>query len=610
MPYPPDLSDALSVGKRRRFLDDARSGLRSALQPIVDFETGKVFAYEGLARGSGRLPDAAVDIFAAATAHDCVFEVDLMLAERALEVYAGLRAGGWPLLFLNLHGGLLASWQRVRDALNTLTVRHAVRPTDICIELSEANQTLPMEAIAEAVRGLRASGYQVAVDDFGTGHSGLLMLYHTEPDFLKIDRFFIQAIPEDSKKRLLVGSIVDLAHTLGIRVIAEGIETVAEMMSCRDIRCDLAQGYHIARPTTDYAALRPAYPVPPRRRHRTAAVGRLDLRPYLDVIATLTVNARMREVLEVVRESGGQPVIPVLDEAGAPRGALREADIRPILFSPFGRELVQNESLKFSLTSYVRPILTVDIETEIAPMLDLITDAAADGVLVTEKMGYIGYLSSAALLQLANEMRLREASRQNPLSGLPGNEAISAALEALAGQRGKRRVACYIDIDNFKPFNDRYGFEVGDRAILLCAAELKSIRQDHDAFVGHIGGDDFFVCATGAGIDHLIWRLDALRDRFAAAAEALYSAEDRSAKSIPGKARDGTEARFPLLSCTVVTVALDAGETAAAAAISSRLAELKAEAKRDRSGVLHASLAAAIGLPERRRDGDDAATSA
>lgn len=580
-------SGALDIAARRRFLAAADGELTVALQPIVDYATGRALAFESLARNVEALGHATpAEMFAEAERLGCLFEIDMMLAERGLEAFALIRRRGWAMLFLNLHGRLLWEGDRVRDHLSARIAHHGFAPADVCIELSEANQTLPIERMAAAVHGLRSPGFGIAVDDFGTGHSGLLMLYQSDPDFLKIDRFFIQSIPEDSKKRLLVGSIVELAHTLSIRVIAEGVETMAEMISCREIRCDLAQGYLIEEPRTDHAALSLSYPVPPRRKVASVRGSTVDLRSYVDPVQPIPADARLRDAFRIIQNAKEQVIIPVTDALGMPRGALREADVRPLLFSAFGRELVMNESLRLALADYVRPIPTVDVATPVGPLLDLISDHAADGVLVTEDMRYLGHLSSAALIQISNEMRLREASSQNPLSGLPGNEAILAAIADFAA-RDDRRLACYIDIDNFKPFNDRYGFEQGDRAILLCASELKGLRQDHGAFVGHVGGDDFFLSTAGPALEAVAWRLDDFPDRFAKAAEKLHSEADRRAGVIPGIARDGRKTDFPLLSCTVAILRLSSEDgQVPAEAISSRLANIKSRAKSRRCGIL------------------------
>ncbi|MFX7506900.1 diguanylate cyclase, partial [Acinetobacter baumannii] len=85
------------------------------------------------------------------------------------------------------------------------------------------------------------------------------------------------------------------------------------------------------------------------------------------------------------------------------------------------------------------------------------------------------------------------------------------------------RIACYLDLDNFKPFNDKYGFRAGDRALLMFSELLKMLQVGNDIFVGHVGGDDFFVGGTGQTADLLLPRLAHLQATFARDAETLYS---------------------------------------------------------------------------------------
>ncbi|MEO1020718.1 MAG: diguanylate cyclase, partial [Pseudomonadota bacterium] len=261
-------------------------------------------------------------------------------------------------------------------------------------------------------------------------------------------------------------------------------------------------------------------------------------------------------------------------------GAIYEADIKSLMYSQYGRALAQNPSLGMSVSDFLKPIPTVEIDTPIGPRLEFIAEKAGNGVLVTKSLRYVGYLSSTSLVRLANELRIIEASDQNPLSGLPGNDAILRYLDQLNHTTDEPRLACYVDIDNFKPFNDRYGFEAGDRAILMLSSMLESLHRDHGLFAGHVGGDDFFIGAIGQAVTAAERFLPDLPKRFAHIAESLYTIEDREAGYIKGKTRSGDDRRFPLLRCTLVGTVLAKGETLnETLKITSHLAELKTEAR-------------------------------
>lgn len=603
------MSDPLWVQNIRAssFVTDARQRLKVALQPIVDVNSGQSMAYESLVRGYDDMgfphPGA---VFEHAASERRLAELELMLIDKAIEAYAVLRDETWSLLFVNLDGRLLPQWQDIRTFLELKADQLEIDPSDICIELSEQHQPLGPDAFADAVEGLRQPGFLIAIDDFGTGNSGMQMLYQSSPDFIKIDRFFIKSMADDPKKRLMVRSLVDLAHTLGARVIAEGVETTEELSTCREINCDMVQGFLIARPSTDISSLLPAYkqhsrPVAREGQFNGAAVdldtGELSIASQIEDVVTLTEDNTLSDVMEYLANNPAQTVFPFIDKHGLPRGAVRERDVKKLIYSPFGRSLAQNPNIQISMKDYVKPITTLENATPLVHRLDLLADRAEDGIIVTEGLKYRGYLSSAALIKISNAQRLQHAASQNPLTHLPGNGAIQAFLGKCTRQTETRRVVAYLDLDNFKPFNDKYGFELGDRALVMLASILKSVATEDGVFVGHVGGDDFFLGAEGPACDGALDFLHRVGTRFAHVAESLYSQEDRDAGFILGRARDGSHRRFPLLTCTVAAVEVPAGtRPASTEAISTRLTVLKSTARREGKRMLTASdVAQAIG---------------
>ncbi|QFI65452.1 Sensory box/GGDEF family protein [Sinorhizobium alkalisoli] len=134
-----------------------------------------------------------------------------------------------------------------------------IAPSSLCFELSERFDNGKVPDFSAFVRQLRLAGFKLAIDDFGAGFNGLRMLCDQPVDYVKIDRHFITGIDRDSRKRHLVRHAVNMAHVLGTRVIAEGVETEVEFLVCRDLGCDLVQGYFVARPTTHLNELRPVY---------------------------------------------------------------------------------------------------------------------------------------------------------------------------------------------------------------------------------------------------------------------------------------------------------------------------------------------------------------
>jgi EAL domain-containing protein (putative c-di-GMP-specific phosphodiesterase class I) len=136
------------------------------------------------------------------------------------------------------------------------------------IEITESAAMDSHERNEAIIDELRRRGVQVAIDDFGTGHSSLARLNQLAVTTLKIDRSFVQGVPEDGSAAVLVGGIVDLARSLGLRPLAEGVETAAQREFLIQRGCELGQGYFFSKPVP--AAEVPAY-APPGTRSTAAA---------------------------------------------------------------------------------------------------------------------------------------------------------------------------------------------------------------------------------------------------------------------------------------------------------------------------------------------------
>ena len=210
-----------------------------------------------------------------------------------------------------------------------------------------------------------------------------------------------------------------------------------------------------------------------------------------------------------------------------------------------------------------------------------------DCVILTENMRYAGVVSPAAMVRLFNEKQLKNAREQNPLTGLPGNIAIHDYVLARTRDTARLRYFCYGDFDHFKPFNDVYGFERGDKAITLFAALMRRDFLAGEVFLGHIGGDDFFIGTVDMPRAHVEAALMRLTADFALDARPLYSPEDLARGGIEAEDRMGNPSLFPLLRCSVAVLEVPCGQVLSdLGQVSRRIAELKREAKRNPRGLV------------------------
>ena len=127
-------------------------------------------------------------------------------------------------------------------------------PRSLILEITESAVMDDARANAETLRELKALGVRIAIDDFGTGYSSLAYLKRFPVDFLKIDRSFVDGLGEDPDDEGIVSSVVNLAHTLNLRAVAEGVETEQQRALLRHMECELAQGFYFSKPSTAEAA--------------------------------------------------------------------------------------------------------------------------------------------------------------------------------------------------------------------------------------------------------------------------------------------------------------------------------------------------------------------
>ena len=546
------------------FLARAHHALGMALQPIIEMETGLVYGFEALMRGVDKLGfDSIHAVLDAANCAGALADLDMILREKAIAKFTSMPDIDDKVLFYNLDGRVLVDTVRLQDFTQSMFDKYGMQPTAFCLEFSETYDYASAIHVAEAIKEFRRSGVRFAIDDFGQGFSELKVLYKYQPDLIKIDRFFARGIESDSRKRLFLGTVVDLAHVLGVRVVIEGIERPEEFRICRHIGCDRAQGYFISPPTQETGSLTMSYPHTRLSRSDGVRGCRgLDtlVRERIEPLPTLCEDGTVRDVFEAFRYSGDQSCFPVVDRNGEPRGLIHQNDLKEFTYSQHGRELLHNKHYHRSLHSFLRKCPIVETREAASTILDTFSHhEKADGIIVTERSRYVGFLSPLALLEIINDERLEKAREQNPLSKLPGNETIRAYVEDMARDAEADRFFCYFDFDNFKPFNDTYGFREGDRAIMLFADLMRRQLSESSYRVGHIGGDDFFVGRRGGAPEDTIASMRKLQGAFRLGVESLYAPEHRKTGCIAAHDRFGRPQSFELMTCSVAVVQVTAG---------------------------------------------------
>ncbi|PUA98659.1 diguanylate cyclase/phosphodiesterase [Acidovorax sp. 107] len=224
--------------------------LRLYLQPKVPLHGQPGLAAEALVRWQhpqrGLVPPMQFIPFAEQTGF--VRHLTLWMFEEVARLLADPRARGLPLrVSVNLSTRDLLD-PELSHRLADILARHGVLASAFCLEITESAIMDDPQRAEAMLNRLSEQGFKLSIDDFGTGYSSLAYLKRLPVDELKIDKSFVMGMESGEDDAMIVRSTIDLAHNLGLTVVAEGVETAAILERLRVLACDEAQGYHIARP--------------------------------------------------------------------------------------------------------------------------------------------------------------------------------------------------------------------------------------------------------------------------------------------------------------------------------------------------------------------------
>lgn len=558
------LKEAMQVAKQEVTVSQAASKemlkeiiggkrIRSVYQPIVSLTTGEVFGYEALSRGpQGHPLESPGELFSLAEQAGLLYALETACREKAIATFRPPRPESR--LFLNINPQVINDHAFTGGRTRQLLGEAGLVPAGVTLEITERTSVKDFSILRRALEHYRQQGYSIALDDTGAGYSSLQAVAELQPDFIKIDLSIIKDIDRSPVKRALLETFHTFATKVNAPLIAEGVETTAELRVLLEMGIPYAQGFFLARPGFPLPQVNPE--VLDLIRQKAAAPGRGSSGLTVGQIALATPTTgpatTTREATRLLEENPQLDSLVVVAD-GRPVGLLMRDKLYYHLASQYGVSLYWDRPLTGIMDSSPLVVETyLPVETVSQMATSRAVSKLYDEVIVVQDKHYVGTVSVQRLLDTITRSQMELARFANPLTGLPGNPRIEAETSRRL-QSGSDFSLVYADLDNFKAFNDKYGFERGDQAITLTAGILTESlnRIDPDGFVGHVGGDDFVLITRPEQAEALAQEI--IRE-FDARVGELYDPADREQGYILSHDRQGHAQRFPLMTISLAMV--------------------------------------------------------
>lgn len=553
--------------------------VRAVYQPIADFTTGTIMAWEALTRGpEGSAFQSPSVLFDFAEQSGKLFALERLCREKALQGLGAMGQG--QKLFLNIHPKTMADPEFTHGKTLELIKEAGLSPENVVFEITERHSINEFALFHRTLDHYRSQGYLVAVDDAGAGYSGLTNIAQIRPEYIKIDMCLIQGIDKDPVKRALIETLVTFADKIGTKIIAEGIESQGQAACLIDIGVHYGQGFYLARPD----APRPPLAVdtsylrkPQQDQGRIVASCLMPVGNLVEAVLTSRQGSLVPDAQHYFESSRQHASLVVVDEDETPVGLIMEYQLNRQLSGQFGVALYSKRPIEAIMDRH--PLIvaeTTPVEQTAKAAMQREIIKAYDDIIITRQGKVLGIVTVQRLLDTLAHMQVEMAKGTNPLTGLPGNVTLEREVEAGIGS-GKRFAIAYADLDNFKVYNDTYGFKNGDRVIKLAAGILDhSVRRHGGAGskLFHIGGDDFVLVTNP---DHVERICRAATRVFKRLIRTCYCQKDRDQGEVLATGRDGVERPYPLVSLSIGILAI--GGPCTLMEIGERAAHVKKYAK-------------------------------
>jgi EAL domain-containing protein (putative c-di-GMP-specific phosphodiesterase class I)/GGDEF domain-containing protein len=528
-------------------------------QPIIDISNATVFGHEALIRGPvGTKLHSPISLLSSSHLAGLLPEVESLCRETVLSRYS--ESKNQNKLFVNISPTCLMLTNSQFEFNIKQLESYSLKPSDIVIEITEGSTVNDYSFLKDTVARYKAYGFGIALDDLGEGFSSLRLWSEIHPNFVKIDKHFITNIQNDPIKQEFVRAIQKIATESGGLTIAEGVETRDELAVIKDLKINFAQGFLLGRPMPQFleqladdvkvllfkSSITVYRDLVNNNKQATVA----NLITYQSTIPETFTN---EQVYEMFQEDASLNSIPVVTDR-KPIGLISRFDTIDRFARPYQKELHgKKPCTQFMDDSplIVQKSMTINALSEM--ILNADPQYLMNGFIVVDGDDYIGTGSGHALLREITNLQISAARYANPLTSLPGNVPINSHIDRLL-ENGEPFIACYCDLDNFKPFNDAYGYRRGDELIQFVGRLLSNVAIDERDFVGHIGGDDFILLFQSEDWERLC---NEVLNTLSKVIPDFYDSKDVEAGGIEVEDRLGNKAFYPFGSISIGAIRVE-----------------------------------------------------
>lgn len=458
--------------------------------------------------------------------------------------------------------------------------KYGLNPDEIVFEITERSAINSMPVFTASIEHYQKQNFNIAIDDFGSGYSGMNRVCSFFPNYIKIDIELVRNVNANAMKKSAITSIVQFCKEADISTIAEGIETKEELKTLIEIGVDYGQGFFLCRPNEKFSTLSLELKMMIKGARQKADMDSgVNLFGDVELLCsnkhTVSCNDKAVDVYEKIKDDESFTEVIIINDDDTVYGMITRACLIQKFSGKFGYNLSSRRSIaELSHTDFLSVDCKMPIDAVANIAMKRTVSRIYDSIIVTKNNMFLGIVTVMDLLIASINVRVKRASEASPLTGLPGNWAVQSTISDTIKATEPFSVI-YLDLDNFKAYNDAYGFSNGDLMIAAVSKAMKANCEERD-FLGHIGGDDFVIVVKRTNVVPIC---EGIIKSFENLIQPLYLPEDWERGYIVSKNRNGFVENFPISTLSIAVITNKNGDFKTVEQLSKTIAVTKKKCK-------------------------------